>query len=587
MPPSEPAVSVVMIFRDAGRFIDEAIRSVEAQTFTDWELVLVDDGSKDDGPAIVAAHASRLGPRLRLLRHPGGGRGGTGPSRNLGLQAARGRYLAFLDADDVYEPRRLESHVQCLERDRHVGIVVSPELYWRSWQSSGGRAGLGDDRIIGPAVTPGRRIEPPAMIVAMLLTEGAPLPATGSLTFRAAAYARVGGIPDGFSGHYEDQALLCKLLLEYPCVALDECLMRYRQHPGSLTQANAPLERQRGSDAWTARRHFLGWLGPYVRSRGVRLPELDEWIGHELAALERSPGHAVQRTATRAQSIARWSTTHLWLAGVAGALGRVRHRLRASRIRRSVMRRVARLEACGPTLDRAIRAYWNERIHDTRLSPDPPGTAAFFAALDEYRLRKNPYLGRIARFDAWAGHDVLDIGCGAGLDLVRFSLGGARVVGLDVATAALELAHGACASAGVSATLVEADGAQLPFPDASFDLVYCHGVLSFARDPAAIIREAHRVLRPGGQAILMVYNRHSWMSGLLKIPSGPVRRGHADAPGFRTYTRREFERMLGPLQIERFVVERPPPFPASLQRLSARWLRPLGWHLLALCRRPG
>ena len=127
MPSSEPAVSVIMIFRDAGRFIAEAIHSVEAQTFTDWELVLVEDGSTDDGPAIVARHQWRLGERLRVLRHPGGGGRGTGPSRNLGMQVARGRYLAFLDADDVYEPRRLEQHVQCLERDQDPGGVLGPE----------------------------------------------------------------------------------------------------------------------------------------------------------------------------------------------------------------------------------------------------------------------------------------------------------------------------------------------------------------------------------------------------------------------------------------------------------------------------
>jgi ubiquinone/menaquinone biosynthesis C-methylase UbiE len=251
------------------------------------------------------------------------------------------------------------------------------------------------------------------------------------------------------------------------------------------------------------------------------------------------------------------------------------------------MRRVAKCEARGPALDRSIRAYWNARIHDTPLSDDPRDTAPFFAALDDYRLSKNPYLGRVVQFEAWSGRDVLEIGCGAGLDLVRFARGGARATGVDIAAAALDLAQAACAAAGVQATLVEADGARLPFPDASFDFVYCHGVLSFARDPAAIVREVQRVLRPRGQAILMVYNRHSWMSGLLRIPGGLVQRGHADAPSFRPYTRREFARILEPLYLERFVFERPPPFRAGLQPLSDRWLRPLGWHLLAICRRPG
>ena len=232
-------------------------------------------------------------------------------------------------------------------------------------------------------------------------------------------------------------------------------------------------------------------------------------------------------------------------------------------------------------LDHAIRAYWNERVNDTKLSEHPPGTAGFYAALDAYRLRKNDYLPRLIDFGAWAGRDVLEIGCGPGLDLVRFARNGARVTGVDIAPVALELARDYCRVAGVPATLLEADGAHLPFPDASFDLVYCHGVLSFVRDPAGVIAEAHRVLRPGGQAILMVYNRRSWMQWLLRIPGRPIGQGHADAPGFQTFARQEFERLLAPFPERRLVFERVAP----LRLLPDRWLRPSGWHLLAFCRK--
>ena len=236
-------------------------------------------------------------------------------------------------------------------------------------------------------------------------------------------------------------------------------------------------------------------------------------------------------------------------------------------------------------LNRAIRAYWDVRVDDTRLSEHQPGTAEFYAALDAYRLRKNPYLLRVVNFAGWAGRDVLEIGCGPGLDLVRFAKGGARVTGVDVATTALDLAQGCCRAAGVKATLLQADGARLPFAEASFDLVYCHGVLSFVRDPAGLVEEAHRVLRPGGQAILMVYNRRSWMNALLHVPGLPVGRGHADAPGFRTWSRREFEGLLAPFPRHRLAVERYAP--ANLRVLSARWLRPFGWHLLAFCQKAG
>lgn len=236
-------------------------------------------------------------------------------------------------------------------------------------------------------------------------------------------------------------------------------------------------------------------------------------------------------------------------------------------------------------LDAAIRAYWNARIDDTRLSDQPQGTTGYYAALDAYRLRKNDYLPRVVDFGAWANRDVLEIGCGPGLDLVRFARGGAHVTGVDIAPAALALARGYCEVAGLPATLLEADGARLPFAEASFDLVYCHGVLSFVRDPPRVVAEACRVLRPGGQAILMVYNRRSWMQWLLKLPGSPMGQGHADAPAFRTYRRPEFERLLAPFAERRLVFERFAP--AAWRDGPLCCLRPFGWHLLAFCRKAG
>jgi glycosyltransferase involved in cell wall biosynthesis/SAM-dependent methyltransferase len=572
-----------MTFLDAEDYISAAIDSVFAQSFRHWELLLVDDGSRDRSREIAERYAARDPARVRILQHPGGANHGIAASRNLAMRAARGRYIAFLDADDVYLTERLERHVRELEADPGLGVVVSGEWYWHSWQPADARAVTSPDHVIRPAAEPGRSIAPPMFIASTLVTRGAPMPATCSVTFRKAAFDALGGAPDSFRGHYEDQALFCKLLLSLPVLALDEPLARYRQRSASVTQANAPLDRTRGSAARAARLDFLVWLQRYLVARGQSLPDVDAWLAREISALRRDAGGGAPPRSASLRQAARRAAVALLPGRARHALSRWLRDIGARRVRRRVMQRIAAYESSHTDLDGAIRAYWKVRVNDTVLSDAAPGTPEFYAALDAYRLRKNDYLPRVVDFSAWADRDVLEIGCGPGLDLVRFARGGARVTGIDIAPAALELARGHCDVAGLPATLLEADGARLPFAAASFDLVYCHGVLSFVRDPAQVIAEAHRVLRPGGQAILMVYNRRSWMHWLLKVPGSPMGQGHADAPAFRTYSQPEFEGMLARFEERRLVFERFAP--TSWGHGPLRCLRPFGWHLLAFCRK--
>ncbi len=128
-----PKVSVIIIFLDAERFIEEAIESVRSQTFRDWELLLVDDGSTDGSSAIARRYTTEHAPRVRYLEHPGHANRGMSAARNLGLAEARGALVAFLDADDVWLPRRLERHVKVLEGRPDVAMVYGPTLLWHGW----------------------------------------------------------------------------------------------------------------------------------------------------------------------------------------------------------------------------------------------------------------------------------------------------------------------------------------------------------------------------------------------------------------------------------------------------------------------
>ena len=104
-------VSVVIIFFNEERFLAEAVASVYAQTFHDWELLLVDDGSSDRSSDIAKGYAERDPARVRYLEHPGHANRGASASRNVGVHAARGEWVAFLDGDDIWLPERLERSV--------------------------------------------------------------------------------------------------------------------------------------------------------------------------------------------------------------------------------------------------------------------------------------------------------------------------------------------------------------------------------------------------------------------------------------------------------------------------------------------
>lgn len=245
-----------------------------------------------------------------------------------------------------------------------------------------------------------------------------------------------------------------------------------------------------------------------------------------------------------------------------------------------------------------VRAYWNARVHDLEMTDEPVGTRAFFDALDDYRFDKLAYLPEVVDFNGYGGKRLLEIGCGIGTDLVRFAAGGARVIGVDLSDTAVRLArtnmelHGH--AAGVFAL---GDGAALPFADASLDVVYAHGVLQYAADPRGIVQEARRVLRPGGTAIVMVYNRVSWLMALSRIMKVPLE--HEDAPGLRMYSIAELRRLLEGFTQVRIVPERFPvrsrlhrgwkaaayngAFVGLFNALPRRLVRRFGWHLMAFC----
>jgi glycosyltransferase involved in cell wall biosynthesis len=255
-----PAVSVVMPFHNEERFLAEAVQSVHDQTFTDWELILVDDGSTDRSTAIARDLAAQ-DRRVSYVDHPDHQNRGRSASRNLGVAQSGAPYIAFLDADDVSLPNRLAEQVDLLENMPEVAVVAGATEHWYSWDP----ASVKGDRIV-PAGTwwkglADQRVDPPeAMLALYPLGHGTSIGVTGLV--RRNVFDEVGGFEDAFRGLYDDQTLLAKVYLRYPIYISSRIWYRYRQHSASCCGSTSP------ADYWRLRGIFLDWLAAYVGPDG-------------------------------------------------------------------------------------------------------------------------------------------------------------------------------------------------------------------------------------------------------------------------------------------------------------------------------
>jgi SAM-dependent methyltransferase len=139
------------------------------------------------------------------------------------------------------------------------------------------------------------------------------------------------------------------------------------------------------------------------------------------------------------------------------------------------------------------------------------GTREFFDEVERHRYQDYaPWMRETMEFDNFAGKRLLEVGCGMGTDLLQFARGGAQVTGVDLTPRSVEISKHHLAVYDAQGDFSLSDAERLPFASESFDVFYSNGVLHHTPDTAATIREAHRVLKPGGIAKVMLYHRHSW-----------------------------------------------------------------------------
>lgn len=213
-----------------------------------------------------------------------------------------------------------------------------------------------------------------------------------------------------------------------------------------------------------------------------------------------------------------------------------------------------------------MRAVWNEQVRlywerePCGTSPQltrgcAEGSLEWFRQIEEHRYRIEPFIHAIAQFTRFRGQRMLEVGVGAGTDHLQWARAGLECHGVDLTDAGIATTRRHLAYYGLSSDLRRADAEHLPFADGLFDLVYSWGVIHHSQSPEKVIREIHRVLKPGGCFVGMLYGRHSilalkkWLRHAL-LAGRPWRSvedviwHHVESAGTKSYTQTELRRLF-------------------------------------------
>jgi SAM-dependent methyltransferase len=209
-------------------------------------------------------------------------------------------------------------------------------------------------------------------------------------------------------------------------------------------------------------------------------------------------------------------------------------------------------------LNELVRRYWQTTPNGT--APGVAGTRSrdarvWFEGIEQRRYDLEPFIHSAAQFTRHHGQRILEVGVGAGTDHLQWARAGAVCSGVDITTAAIELTRERLAIEGFTSDLRETDAERLPFENGQFDIVYSWGVIHHAERPAVVLAEIHRVLRPGGRLIAMMYHRYSAVAIRLWIRHGLLagrpRRSltdvvwhHMESIGTKAYTLTELRNLL-------------------------------------------
>jgi ubiquinone/menaquinone biosynthesis C-methylase UbiE len=242
------------------------------------------------------------------------------------------------------------------------------------------------------------------------------------------------------------------------------------------------------------------------------------------------------------------------------------------------------------------KKYWDQHPIGVEVIGGLPDTREEYEKYIDYYDQFYEYKHQVFEYEQYSGKNVLEIGCGLGVDTIKFARAGAKITAIDLSTTSVEYTQRLLGYYQIRADVRQMSADELDFPDESFDVVYAYGVLMLVEDEDKAVREIYRVLKRGGKALVVLYHRRSWYWLLVKLTGTKMESETGDPPLNRVHSLKEVRRLFRGFSKVEISLERFPQrtrrrsgimaflfnwfFVPVIEAVPKAWIRPLGWHII-------
>jgi ubiquinone/menaquinone biosynthesis C-methylase UbiE len=250
-----------------------------------------------------------------------------------------------------------------------------------------------------------------------------------------------------------------------------------------------------------------------------------------------------------------------------------------------------------------VQKYWDEYTTEiqTQFTCKDLGSKEYFQEIKVHHDKAYALSNQVLNLPNLAGKSVLEVGCGIGLDALEYAKHRARVAAVDLSPICINLAKRYFSYNNLNGILKIGNAEQLPYADNKFDVVVARQILMFTPDPQKAVDEMLRVLKPGGEAIALLHNRHSWYALLGKVTGTNLVAQAKDPPVNVLHSIKEAHQMFQKFSVVKIILDK---FPSKTKRRTgvlARLynlvfipvtkiiprgiIRPFGWYIIIKARK--